>query len=167
MNNTFRFLGICVMTIEDRVQDIAVQLAKIEGRDLATKKWQLIVGALIMAWLGFTSFYQIPNESDKIIEHLKVKDVLADLNLMAVQAKSDADSISTMKDKATDNSSQILRLLDQNMTGTITIGSKCFKPTQLVRCYWNEDHMTWLDNLGECEGAGYKVEQQYLVLAEC
>ncbi len=48
----------------------------------------------------------------------------------------------------------------------IYVGNICFKPRALIRCYIGGDHMTWVDNAGECTGAGYSVEGTIKILAE-
>lgn len=62
--------------------------------------------------------------------------------------------------------------------GIIKVAGQCFSPHKIVRCWrsysssneyatdtWS-DHMTWVDNEGECGGAGYSVEGVFWFLGQ-
>jgi len=51
---------------------------------------------------------------------------------------------------------------------TFDVNGICFRPRKLTRCFGGAgDHMTWVDNAGECQGAGYTVEADIDVLMQC
>lgn len=56
-----------------------------------------------------------------------------------------------------------------SISGNIYVGGVCFRPRILVRCSlpWAADHLTWVDNQGECTGAGGVIEQTVYILAGC
>ena len=51
--------------------------------------------------------------------------------------------------------------------GRIIIDGQCFMPRQLIRCALDGDHMTWVDNYGECSEVRGSSEGQVSFLAEC
>jgi len=56
---------------------------------------------------------------------------------------------------------------DVNATGDLYVGGTCFRPAELVRCFFPGDHFTWVDNAAECTGAFGTVEGTKKILAEC
>lgn len=58
---------------------------------------------------------------------------------------------------------------DLSVAGNIEVGGICFRPRKLVRCWRGSvtDHMTWVDNEGECTGSGGVVEHTTWILAQC
>ena len=53
------------------------------------------------------------------------------------------------------------------VSDTITVQGHCFRPRTLTRCYKSPDHMTYVDNAGECTAAGFGVEGTVVILAQC
>lgn len=50
---------------------------------------------------------------------------------------------------------------------SISVAGKNFCSRALVRCSLPGDHLTWVDNSGECAGAGGVVESSRNILAQC
>ena len=155
------------MSLEDKVHSLELKLATIEGRNSSTQKWQMIVAGLILAWLGFTSFVQIPGESEKVIRDLQVKDAIKRISQHEELAKSSAAEAASAKSRSTSDADAIKNILIQNSAGTISVNSQCFKPNKLTRCYKSGNHMTWVNNSQECTNHGYKVEGSIWVLSQC
>lgn len=55
-------------TLRTKVDQISSELEKQHAIRVVNTKWMIIVGSLILAALGFTSFVQVPNEARKAAE---------------------------------------------------------------------------------------------------
>ena len=107
----------------------------------------------LLAWAGINTFFLIPKAvNDKVIEHIGTN-VISEIDKILSGVSSKAAKIAQI---ARDNK-------------TITIDGVCFKPRRIVRCWsgTNTDHMTWVDNESECQGARYSVEGVTAFLATC
>ena len=137
--------------MEDRLRELELKFASMESMIKSTIRWAGILGVLVLGWLGINTFIQIPNSIEAAMDNQAAKVVAEKLNHMVQLAEADSERISRLAAGG----------------NTISISGQCFKPRTIVRCVGGSDHMTWVDNAGECTGAGYRVEGQLAVLAGC
>jgi hypothetical protein len=125
---------------------------------LESKFWVRVGAAVILAvWLGVTDFKSIPDAVHNELESSAAKTAENELTVLLEKAKAKEANISKV-----------------NGDGAITISGLCFNPHTMYRCGWDnsgnkdkKDDITWLENQGECNKDGYKVEGTKIILAQC
>jgi hypothetical protein len=128
------------------IKALGERISKLEGKIMLATG----AGLVLAAWLGVTTFYTIPTAARDVLKNTAAQAAENDIAALLAKAKADGNAIAQL-----------------SAGGTITIAGVCFKPRSLIRCYGHNEHMTWVDNQGECTGAGYGVEGELQVLAKC
>jgi hypothetical protein len=83
--------------VEERLRAVEEKIIAEEAARKANSKWFVIVGMIVITWLGITSFYQIPTAIEGWLDRQGISDAQKQIAKLKNQAEKDAKSLSEMK----------------------------------------------------------------------
>lgn len=141
--------------IEARMRALEGKLIEYQAKLDVVWKALGIAGLVVLAWLGYTSFYSVPTQVTQALRGESVSVMSKNITALHDQAVLDAAAIAKL-----------------SAGGTITVGGQCFQVRTLFRCHFaarSDVHLTWVDNQTECTQNGLTLDPDapIKILAQC
>src|SRR4051812_13369998 len=86
--------------MEERIRNLEIKLNNLTTAISTSKWWAALIGALILGFLGLTSFYTIPNQIANAFSEQGIKELNSRMKSYVADAKTDYEAISQMKRNA-------------------------------------------------------------------
>ena len=86
--------------MEGRIRELEIKLNNLITAISTSKWWAAIIGALILGFLGLTSFYTIPNQIANAFSEQGIKELNTSMKGYVADAKKDSEAIGQMKKEA-------------------------------------------------------------------